>query len=69
MLNLVHGVTVINQGWVPKSLVYQAEEYNVMLKITKFFKEMYILKRFRSCVEHDKEKMRLGCRSEAATVI
>lgn len=66
MLNLVHGVPVINQGWVPKSLVYQAEEYNVMLKITKFFKEMCILKRCRACVENDKEKMRLGCRSEAA---
>lgn len=42
MLNLRHGVGVINQGWVPKSLVYQAEEYNFMLKITKVFKEVCI---------------------------
>ena len=51
MLNLRHGVGMINQGWIPKSLVYPAEEYNFILKIMKVFKEMCILKRSRAFVK------------------
>ena len=48
LLNLRHGAGVINQGGLPKSLVYQ--KYNFILTIMKIFKKMYILKRSRACV-------------------